>query len=285
MNIQQLQALVIDALEDVKAQDIKLFDTAHLSNMFERLVVASGTSNRQTRALAVSVRDKVKQAGGMVIGMEGEDTGEWVLVDLGDMVVHIMQAPIRAYYRLEELWGERAISLDDAKRLAKAKAPAKGKAKAGAKDEGSDETTTATAAATATPVTKPKRATRLSNSAVEALEKPKKPRKSAAAASAADDAAPAPRSRSRKAADTDAAPAPRAPRTRKSADPTAPAPARARRIVVAETLSTQAHKASKAAAAPKTAAKPRVRKPVADSSAGTAPHTPRARKSRTPSEE
>jgi ribosome-associated protein len=282
MNIQQLQALVIDALEDVKAQDIKLFDTAHLSNMFERLVVASGTSNRQTRALAVSVRDKVKQAGGMVIGMEGEDTGEWVLVDLGDMVVHIMQAPIRAYYRLEELWGERAISLDDAKRLAKAKAPAKGKAKAGAKDEGSDEVTTATAAAP--PAAKPKRATRLSNSAVEALEKPKKPRKSAGAATTGDDAAPAPRSRSRKAADTDA-PAPRAPRTRKSADPTAPAPARARRIVVAETLSTQAHKASKAAAAPKPAAKPRVRKPVADSSAGTAPHTPRARKSRTPSEE
>lgn len=116
MDIKKLQALVIDALEDVKAQDIRAFDTTHLSSMFERLTIASGTSNRQTKALAASVRDKVKENGGTVLGMEGEGTGEWVLVDLGDMVVHIMQPAIRDYYRLEELWGDKEIKLGAAKR-------------------------------------------------------------------------------------------------------------------------------------------------------------------------
>jgi len=84
--------------------------------MFDRIVIASGTSNRQTRALAMSVRDKVKSAGGEIINMEGENTGEWVLVDLGDIVVHIMQPAIRAYYRLEEIWGDKEVSLAVAKR-------------------------------------------------------------------------------------------------------------------------------------------------------------------------
>lgn len=104
MDIKKLQTVVVDALEDVKGQEIALFDTTHLTSLFDRIAIVSGTSNRQTKALAASVRDKVKEAGGDVIGMEGEDTGEWVLVDLGDMIVHIMQAPIRAYYRLEEIW-------------------------------------------------------------------------------------------------------------------------------------------------------------------------------------
>ncbi|MET0320318.1 MAG: ribosome silencing factor, partial [Duganella sp.] len=108
--------LVVDALEDVKAQDITVFDTTHLTSLFDRIAIASGTSNRQTKALAASVRDKVKAAGGDVYGMEGEDTGEWVLVDLGDMIVHIMQAPIRAYYRLEEIWGDKPVKLGAAKR-------------------------------------------------------------------------------------------------------------------------------------------------------------------------
>jgi ribosome-associated protein len=116
MDIKKLQALVIDALEDVKAQDIKLFDTVHLTSLFDRLAVASGTSNRQTKALAASVRDKVKQNGGDVVSIEGEDTGEWVLVDLGDMIVHIMQPAIRSYYRLEEIWGDKEVSLTVAKR-------------------------------------------------------------------------------------------------------------------------------------------------------------------------
>ncbi len=116
MDIKKLQSLVVDALEDVKAQDIALFDTTHLTSLFDRIAIASGTSNRQTKALAASVRDKVKAAGGEVYGMEGEDTGEWVLVDLGDMIVHIMQAPIRAYYRLEELWGDKPVKVGAAKR-------------------------------------------------------------------------------------------------------------------------------------------------------------------------
>lgn len=124
MDIKKLQTLVIDALEDVKAQDIQLFDTTHLTSLFDRVLVASGTSNRQTKALAASVRDKVKENGGTVISVEGETTGEWVLVDLGDMVVHIMQPAIRAYYRLEEIWGDKPVKLGAAKRTAKAAAPA-----------------------------------------------------------------------------------------------------------------------------------------------------------------
>ena len=117
MNIEKLQALVIDALEDVKASDIVLFDTSKLTSLFERIIIASGTSNRQTKALAASVRDKIREAGGDVVSIEGEDTGEWVLVDLGDLIVHIMQPPIRNYYRLEEIWGEIPIDLDTAKAL------------------------------------------------------------------------------------------------------------------------------------------------------------------------
>ena len=124
MDIKQLQALVIDALEDVKAQDIRIYDTMHLTSMFDSIAIASGTSNRQTKALAASVRDKFKAAGGDGVKMEGEGTGEWVLVDLGDMVVHIMQPAIRAYYRLEEIWGDKEVKLADAKR-GTAKAPAR----------------------------------------------------------------------------------------------------------------------------------------------------------------
>jgi len=116
MDIKKLQTLVVDALEDVKGQEIALFDTTGLTSLFDRIAVVSGTSNRQTKALAASVRDKVKAAGGDVIGMEGEDTGEWVLVDLGDMIVHIMQPAIRQYYRLEEIWGEKPVKLGAAKR-------------------------------------------------------------------------------------------------------------------------------------------------------------------------
>ncbi|MGJ7914395.1 ribosome silencing factor [Massilia sp. LXY-6] len=116
MDIKKLQTLVVDALEDVKGQDIALFDTTNLTSLFDRIAVVSGTSNRQTKALAASVRDKVKEAGGDVVGLEGEDTGEWVLVDLGDMIVHIMQPAIRQYYRLEEIWGEKPVKLGAAKR-------------------------------------------------------------------------------------------------------------------------------------------------------------------------
>jgi ribosome-associated protein len=119
MDIKKLQAVVIDALEDVKAQDIRVYDTSHLTSLFDRIAIASGTSNRQTKALAASVRDKVKQHGGHLLSMEGEDTGEWVLVDLGDMIVHIMQPTIRAYYRLEEIWGEKEVKFGAAVRISK----------------------------------------------------------------------------------------------------------------------------------------------------------------------
>jgi len=123
MDIKKLQALVIDALEDIKAQDIRLYDTTHLTSMFDRIAIASGTSNRQTKALAASVRDKVKAAGGHIISIEGEGTGEWVLVDLGDMIVHIMQPAIRAYYRLEEIWGDKEVKFGAAKRLSSGASP------------------------------------------------------------------------------------------------------------------------------------------------------------------
>jgi ribosome-associated protein len=119
MDIKKLQALVIDALEDVKAQDIRVYDTSHLTSLFDRIAIASGTSNRQTKALAASVRDKVKQKGGAILSLEGEATGEWVLVDLGDMIVHIMQPAIRAYYRLEEIWGEKEVKFGAAVRTSK----------------------------------------------------------------------------------------------------------------------------------------------------------------------
>lgn len=104
MEIQTLEKTVIDALEDIKARDIEVIDTSRDTPLFDRVVVASADSSRQTRALARSVHDKVRAAGGEVISVEGEESGEWVLVDLGDIVVHIMQPAVRAYYNLEELW-------------------------------------------------------------------------------------------------------------------------------------------------------------------------------------
>ena len=104
MDIRKLQKLAVAALEDIKAKDIEVINTAKVSAMFDRVIIATGDSNRQVKALARSVHDKVKEAGGTVIGVEGEDAGEWVLVDLGDIVVHVMQPAVRAYYNLEELW-------------------------------------------------------------------------------------------------------------------------------------------------------------------------------------
>jgi ribosome-associated protein len=111
MDITQLQRVIVDSLEDVKAQDIRVFSTTHLTGLFDRVVVAAGTSNRQTKALASSVREKVKEAGGEIISTEGEETGEWVLVDCGDAVVHIMQPALRQYYNLEEIWGDKPVKI------------------------------------------------------------------------------------------------------------------------------------------------------------------------------
>lgn len=108
---QKLQRAIVDGLEDVKAQDIQVFNTEHLSPLFERVIVASGTSNRQTKALAASVRDAVREAGFVKPRIEGEDNGEWIIVDCGAAVAHIMQPAIRQYYHLEEIWGEKPVRL------------------------------------------------------------------------------------------------------------------------------------------------------------------------------
>ena len=110
-DVQKLQRTIVDALEDVKAQDLVVFDTEHLSSLFERVIIASGSSNRQTKALAASVRDKVRNAGFAKPRIEGEDNGEWIIVDCGSVVAHIMQPNIRQYYHLEEIWGEKPVRL------------------------------------------------------------------------------------------------------------------------------------------------------------------------------
>ena len=117
MDIRKLQRAIVDGLEDVKAQDIVVFNTEALTPLFERVIIASGTSNRQTKALASSVRETVKSRGMEVLRMEGEDNGEWIIVDCGAAVVHVMQPSIREYYHLEEIWGAKPVAL---KRAAKA---------------------------------------------------------------------------------------------------------------------------------------------------------------------
>jgi ribosome-associated protein len=111
MDIRKLQRAIVDGLEDTKAQNIRVFNTEHLSPLFERVIVASGTSNRQTKALAASVRDAVKSRGMAVLRTEGEDNGEWIIVDCGAAVAHIMQPGIRDYYHLEEIWGEKPVKM------------------------------------------------------------------------------------------------------------------------------------------------------------------------------
>jgi ribosome-associated protein len=111
MDIRKLQRAIVDGLEDVKAQHIAVFNTEHLSALFERVIIASGTSNRQTKALAASVRDAVKARGMQVMSTEGEDNGEWIIVDCGAAVAHIMQPAIRDYYHLEEIWGGKSVRM------------------------------------------------------------------------------------------------------------------------------------------------------------------------------
>jgi ribosome-associated protein len=130
MDIRKLQRAIVDGLEDVKAQNIRVFNTEHLSPLFERVIVATGASNRQTKALAASVRDSVKSRGLQVLRTEGEENGEWIIVDCGAAVAHIMQPTIRDYYRLEEIWGDKPVKMKidtEAKGLVKAAAPTAGK--------------------------------------------------------------------------------------------------------------------------------------------------------------
>ena len=119
MDIRKKQRVVVEALEDIKGKDILVYNTARMPSMFERVVIASGDSTRQVKALADNVQEKVRENGARVYGVEGEKTGEWVLVDLGDVVVHIMHPTVRDFYNLEEVWGGKPVQVK--------KAPAKKK--------------------------------------------------------------------------------------------------------------------------------------------------------------
>ena len=181
MDIRKLQRTIVDGLEDVKAQDIVVFNTEHLSAMFERVVIASGTSNRQTKSLAASVREKVKSLGGDILSVEGEDNGEWIIVDCGAAVVHVMQPAIRQYYHLEEIWGGKPVRL----KLASA---TQGLVKASRDDEDDEDDTPAAPARKAAPR---KRASSASEAAA-AVKKPaakKAPARKAAATTASTTAA------------------------------------------------------------------------------------------------
>ena len=122
MDIRTKQRAVVEALEDVKGRDIVVFDVARQSAYFERVVIASGESNRQVNALAARVQEKLKAMGARILGVEGRRNGDWVLVDLGDIVLHVMHPAVRSYYNLEELWGGKEVK-------PKAKASAKTRAR------------------------------------------------------------------------------------------------------------------------------------------------------------
>ncbi len=126
MDIRKKQRAVVEALEDVKGRDILVFNVAKQTAYFERVVIASGDSNRQVNALATHVQEKLKALGAKVVGVEGRRNGEWVLVDLGDIVVHVMHPAVRSHYNLEELWGDDEVTIKDAKPVKAAK-PAKKK--------------------------------------------------------------------------------------------------------------------------------------------------------------
>ncbi len=177
-DIQKLQRAIVDALEDVKGQEIQVFDTEHLSSLFERVIIASGTSNRQTKALSASVRDKVRQAGFAKPRIEGEDNGEWIIVDCGPAVVHIMQPTIRTYYNLEEIWGGTPVRLKFGAPKPAASGDVKGHIKSSVAKKAVSKTTAAK-----TPAAK-KSATQSAAKAKPALKAPAKSAKPAAKAPA-----------------------------------------------------------------------------------------------------
>ncbi len=183
MDLGRLQRIIVDALDDIKGQDIRVFNTTGQTDLFDRVIIATGTSNRQTRSLAAHVRDKVKEAGGSIISVEGNDTGEWVLVDLGDAVVHVMQPAIRAYYNLEELWGAKPVRMEVARPPA-AKAPARKAAatKAPAKKTAATKAPATKAPATKAPARKPATKAPATRAAAAAAKTPARKRRPRAAA-------------------------------------------------------------------------------------------------------
>jgi ribosome-associated protein len=121
MDIRKKQRVVVEALEDIKGRDILVYNTARMPSMFERVVIASGDSTRQVKALADNVQEKARESGARIYGVEGEASGEWVLVDLGDVVVHIMHPTVRDFYNLEEVWGGKPVTIKRANTTGKAK--------------------------------------------------------------------------------------------------------------------------------------------------------------------
>lgn len=107
MNSEKLITIIIDALEEIKAHDIDVINVTKITSMFGHIIIASADSTRQTKSLANNVQEKVKAAGGNVFSVEGEQSGDWLLVDLGDVIVHIMLPAVREYYNLQALWRER----------------------------------------------------------------------------------------------------------------------------------------------------------------------------------
>ena len=111
MDIRKKQRAAVEALEDIKGRDIVVYNTSKLATIFERVIIASGDSTRQVKALADNVQERLKALGARVYGIEGGAESEWVLVDLGDIVVHVMHPTVRAYYNLEEIWGDKPVRL------------------------------------------------------------------------------------------------------------------------------------------------------------------------------
>jgi ribosome-associated protein len=173
-DVLKLQRAIVDGLEDVKAQDIQVFNTEQLSPLFERVIIASGTSNRQTKALASSVRDAVREAGFDKPRMEGEENGEWIIVDCGPAVAHIMQPAIRQYYHLEDLWGETPVrlKLGAAKPVPAAAEDKTSKAAATAKPARKKASKAGTDEPSAVAPTKPRRASRAAAGSAAAQEVP-----------------------------------------------------------------------------------------------------------------
>lgn len=259
MDIRKLQRAIVDGLEDVKAQDIAVFNTEHLSSLFERVIIASGTSNRQTKALAASVRDAVKSSGFPVMRTEGEENGEWIIVDCGAAVAHIMQPGIRQYYHLEEIWGGKPVKL-------KAGSVERGLPKASESEFADEDEAPAAAKPAAKKAARKTAARRTAQADGAADETPAKPaRKPAAKKAAAKTAA------RKTAAKAEASPAAKkAPARRKTAAAPEPvaqtlvvkAPA-ARKPAAKKTAAAKAPAAKKAAPAKKAAAKAPARRKAA----------------------
>lgn len=182
-DVQKLQRAIVDGLEDVKGQDILVLNTEHLSPLFERVIIASGTSNRQTKALASSVSDAVREAGFPKPRVEGEENGEWIIVDCGAAVAHVMQPTIRAYYHLEEIWGGKTVRLTTATaKKAEAAAASKAAPKAPARKKAAAAADAVEAPAKASPARKA--AAKPKATAPEAAAVKKAPAKKAAAKAA-----------------------------------------------------------------------------------------------------